>query len=248
MTLCFFRNLPQQPFLPGLAVAPFTDATPDPEAFGCCKLQGMYYDAIANGVRRCDLPQRLTLVNDVLRQFNAIWPEQPIPLEPDPAHQAWMIRWLTAAQKTKNMRGAMVKKRDVGPTVLWQFALASAWRLNLRPHVVNLVRTKSHQFLPKALDVGVVFLEGVTDLWDRDRAADFEIVVNWCDKAGIPLWLALPPSLSVPRGEAAKARPATLAAAFERKLAKIKGRSPLSWLGDDVRSRLTAICTLPPGS
>ena len=95
----------------------------------------------------------------------------------------------------------------------------------------TLGRTPWEQLTNKNADSPlVVILERIDQLWDVRRADELEFVVGWAHQAQAQLWcdwlLHVPP-------EETSVRRSSLS-----RVAKMRSRSPLSWLNADMHSKL----------
>src|SRR5690606_9733264 len=122
--------------------------------------------------------------------------------------------------------------RAEGPSPLWAVAVAAAWRFGTSVQVATLGRTPWEELTRK--EAGhplVVIVERIDELWDVRRADELEFVVGWAYQSRAQLWcdwlLHMPPAEETSQRRTASAR-----------IARMRSRSPLSWLSADLHSKL----------
>jgi hypothetical protein len=219
-------------------------ARPIAKDFICCSGTALF-PCGDGSIYRCDLLKRLKAVQELLQIFEATWGRHLVPtllsLQLTSEHLQWLSDF--ASGRVHKGRCLQANRERSQPGVLWAIALAAAWRFGLRTHVVTLGTTRPGGYFPKEPSADdqrkqIYLIERVDKLWVPERAFDFETLVGWCDRAGVPLWVEILREEKKPTRAGAEA---ALGGQFSRKIADLKNKPALSWLQRDCISRLNAI-------
>jgi hypothetical protein len=237
--------------LPGLRFNPQGEAELIPQLFTCCEGGGFHYHRQQRAYSRCPLVGRLQRVNRLCQQFKRLWGRNLGDKKPLPgATSTQFLPWLLKFREEQLPKGRLFSSAtdfDEPSYGLWIMALMTIWRTGLDVHVVSLGKSTDGELLPPsnfATDaLGILFVEQKGPFWQPRVAFDFDVIINWCEGAALPLWV----DIALEHGKADLPRedhdePLVLEKAFTKKLAKAKQRPPLAWLGDECCSRLRHLC------
>lgn len=216
-----------------------------PDLFPCCKGEGSRHDERQNAMLRCALKVRFEKTFRVLESFYRHWgADQRPPHFISPARSARILSDVSAVLKGNKPQAHLLKGEKEKPSELYAMALACTWRFGVDVHVANFTKDHSNALFPseEILASGrplALFIEQVDGLWEAQTANQFEALVALAYRANAYLWV-----------EFLEATPVTdtshsTKAAFRRRIAELKARSPLSFLERSCTSRLETMCALP---
>lgn len=233
--------------LPGLRFNSQGEAELIPQLFSCCEGAGFNYHRQQRAYSRCSLLGRLQRVNRLCGQFKRLWGrglgEQKLA---SGVGCSQFLPWLLKFREEQLSKGQLFSSASplAEPSYgLWIMALMTIWRTGLEVHVVSLGKSSDAELMPSAnfssQSAGIVFVEQKGPFWQPRVAFDFDVLINWCEGAAVPLWVDI--CLDQGKHEDAQ-QDLVLEKSFAKKLAKARQRPPLSWLGDECCSRLRHLC------
>lgn len=239
--------------LPGVRFNAQGDAEIITQLFSCCQGGGFYYHQHREAYSRCQLHSRLQKLNRLCQLFRKIW-GKPLAgkallaatVEPD--FLPWVLKHREQQPALKGRVFSSSTPANEPSYGLWAMAMMTVWRLGLDVHMLTLGKSGDAELLPPATFAqecaGVVFIEQKAPFWQPGSAFDFDVIINWCEGATIPLWVdvCVDPSKSE-KPQESDVEEFSLDLGFARKLSKFKQRPPLSWLGSECCSRLNMLCS-----
>lgn len=217
-----------------------------PELFPCCKGEGTRLDTRLDAMVRCSLKTRFEKTFRVLESFYRHWGEEQAraPHHVSPARGARILAEVSGVLKGNKPQAHLLKGEKDKPGDLYAMALACTWRFGIDVHVANFAKSHTNAIFPseELLSSGrpiAVFVEQVDGLWEPQTANQFESLVALAYRANAFLWIEFL--------EAAQATDTSgsTKAAFKKRIAALKSRSPLSFLERSCTSRLETMCALP---
>jgi hypothetical protein len=160
------------------------------------------------------------------------------------------LPWLLKYREHAELRGKIItlgSTLDQASYGLWLMALSTIWRSGVDVHVVSLGKSNDAQLLPASTFAtesrGVVLVEQKAPLWQARTAFDFDVIINWCEGAAVPLWVDLSSDSKKEKTLEVESDDFSLAAGFAKRIKKVSHRPPLAWLGSECCSRLRLLCS-----
>lgn len=208
----------------------------------CCDGQSFRWDESQTVILKCQLNKRKIMLRKLWQDYKLLWEGFEPPLEGDSSQKSYFLIWLRNIRAGHYAPGFLVRKRAqaLAPSLLWTLAFMATWRFGVSCHVFSLDRSKDSRLIPDPnATPGLYFLENVRELWKPEHAEQVNVVANWCEQSRVPLWM----ELQEPVADEAKQDDGLVDARkmFEARIASLKTRPALEWLGEDCLSRLTRV-------
>ncbi|MBI2601646.1 MAG: hypothetical protein HYW48_01205 [Deltaproteobacteria bacterium] len=207
----------------------------DSSEFPCCGGRSFRWDDSEQVIYKCKLSKRKTALKKLWQHYNRLWEGYHPPLEGDLAQKRYFVTWLGKMRAGQLSPGFVIRKRGetTSPSLLWTLAFIATWRFGFSCHLFCQARSQASQLLPPEGNAPqLYFMENVRELWKPEHAEQVNVVANWCEQSRVPLWM------EIYEGAEVKQDSFDATKAFAQRIASMKSKPAMSWLGKDCLSRL----------
>lgn len=231
----------------GLDCSP-TDIAPQEKMFPCCAGAGFRDDPRADGLRRCGLAARMNATRALLGQYVSVWGETAptLPHQMPPQKSARLIMEVADTLKGRRPQASTRSGTKDKPGDIYALALTAVWRFGMPAYVVSFQESRGKELyasdMTSATRPPLLFIEQVDGLWAPEVANAFEGLIAMAYGANAYVWVEF---VGGEKEDKPGARAGGSVAAFSRKIAAMKTKSPWEYLETSARSRLEAMCRVP---
>lgn len=212
----------------------------DKSYFSCCKGTGTHFDEGTENdygtgdVVSCDLKKKRF---DVLKLFSQY--QKHFPSKKFQALSGEQISFLAnwSDNFTQGLRqGQAIQVENSFNSIMWPIALYFVWHKGLRVKTVFLEKEFESDIFDGIDNYDFILLDGISKLYDQSEMIKLDRLINYCYSSEIPLWIFFP-KISIKNPPAGKKL-----RFFEKKLASLKSKSPLSHLSESCMAKLEDVC------